>query len=90
MFFIAVDKCEAYMSTVRERVEVGSFPVRTDVGVKKLIVVSQEVVSRYDKEHAYTGKFLNLETMDGPFVEYTENENVFRLEDGTELRKIPR
>ncbi len=73
------------MNTVRE--EVGSFMVKTEAGEINKVIVSQEVVILYGKEHIFTGKYMNFDSINGPNVAWTDKDNVFRLEDGTELRK---
>lgn len=69
------------------RNEIGFFMVKTDAGEFEKVVISQDVVFHYDKEHVYTGKHLTLNSVDGPPVSCTNRENVFRLKDGTELRR---
>lgn len=73
------------MNSPRE--EIGSFTVQAETGEEKEIIISQEVVSHYNKEHINSGKYLTLETIDGPTVEATDRDHVFRLEDGTVLRR---
>lgn len=67
------------------RKEIGSFKVFTELGEEREVIVSQVVVTHYEKKHDYTGKFLTLGSIMGPQVARTHKDNVFRLNDSTEL-----
>jgi hypothetical protein len=70
-----------------QRTHIGSFIVETEAGLLDDVIVSQEVVNLYEKNRTYNGKYLTLSTIDGPRVISTDRDNIFKLEDGTELRK---
>lgn len=66
---------------------IGSFAVKTGDGEIRTVIISQESVSHYAKEGSFSGKHLNLGSIDGPQVIWTGESNIFRLHDGTKLRK---
>lgn len=71
----------------RPRQEViGAFTVVNNRQEIKRVVVSQDVVSHYsaDSHHA---KRLNLETINGVEVYKTRDPDIFKLPDGTVLKK---
>lgn len=74
------------MKMEKSREVIGTIIVKTDNGDIKTVIVSQEVISQYNKNYNYAGKHLTLETINGPTVFQTDEENIFRLEDGSELR----
>jgi len=73
------------MNTCRS--EIGFFTVKMNTGEIRKIVISQDVVSHYDKDQTYSGKYFNLDDIYGPAVVKTADEDVFRTVDGIELRK---
>lgn len=71
-----------------EREIIGSFTVLSWEREQRRVVVSQKSVSHYKKETTPNGKYMNLDQIDGPEVFKTKDSNIFRLFDGTELRRL--
>jgi hypothetical protein len=66
-----------------------SFAVKNDKNEQKQVVVTQDILAHYRKEENYSKKF-HLDSLDGPAVYQTENPDVFRLSDGTMLKRTKR
>jgi hypothetical protein len=66
-----------------------SFAVKNDKNEQKQVVVTQDILCHYRKEENYSKKF-HLDSLDGPAVYQTENPDVFRLSDGTILKRMKR
>lgn len=64
----------------------GSFDVVTERRELKKVVVVQDVLSYYGKEERYSKKF-RLESLDGMSVYRTEDPDIFRLDDGSLIKK---
>ena len=64
----------------------GSITVITEKHELKKIVVIQDVVSYYSKEHIYSKKF-RLESLNGVSVYRTDDPDIFCLADGSLLKK---
>lgn len=67
---------------------IGSFVVATRQRERKVVVVSQKTASHYTREKMFDGKHMNLDHIDGQEVFKTKDPNIFKLYDGTELRKL--
>lgn len=65
---------------------VGVFTVVNNKHELKQVVVSQDVVSYYRGEASHTKK-LHLDSIDGSEVYKTDDPEIFKLPDGSTLRK---
>jgi hypothetical protein len=68
---------------------IGSFTAVNGNQMLQKIIVSQEIISHYSGDTVHK-KFLSLEALNGPEVYKTDDPNVFKLIDGTTLRKKSR
>lgn len=66
---------------------IGHFSVVDNKRERKQVIVSQEVITHYSGT-ANHSKSLSLDSLDGPEVYKTEDPSLFKLLDGTILRKI--
>lgn len=64
----------------------GHFTVETEDNQFKQLLVIQDFVSYYSKEESYSKTF-RLESLDGVVVYKTENPAIFRLANGTLLKR---
>jgi len=65
---------------------IGSFTVINDRQEIKKIVVSQDIITHYSGNTRHS-KNLHLDTIDGVEVSKTQDPDIFRLPDGTTLRR---
>lgn len=65
---------------------IGSFTVINDRQELKKIVVSQDIITHYSGDTRHT-KNLHLDTIDGVEVYATQDPDIFKLPDGTTLRR---
>jgi hypothetical protein len=65
---------------------IGVFTVVNNKQELKQVVVSQDIVSHYSSEDSHT-KSLHLDTIDGIEVNKTDDPDIFKLPDGSILRK---
>ena len=65
---------------------IGSFTVINDRQEIRKIVVSQDIITHYSGNTRHS-KNLHLDTIDGVEVYKTQDPDVFRLSDGTTLRR---
>jgi hypothetical protein len=63
-----------------------SFTVENEDHVLKQVIVTQDILSHYNKEDSYSKKF-RLESLDGPVVYRTEDPDIFKLDNGMLLKK---
>ncbi|MGB3212783.1 MAG: hypothetical protein WBB19_18935 [Desulforhopalus sp.] len=70
----------------RQQEVIGSFTVVNSKQELKKIVVSQDIVTHYSGETSHR-KNLHLETIEGVEVYKTSDPDIFKLPDGTTLRK---
>ena len=70
----------------RKQELIGSFTVVNDKQELRKIVVSQDIISHYCGKTNHS-KNLNLDSIDGAEVFKTEDPDLFRLSDGSILRK---
>jgi hypothetical protein len=70
----------------QNRTRIGSFTVVNNDHEIKEVIISQEVINHYRATINHT-KNLNLDTLDGTPVFKTEDPSIFRLQDGTTLRR---
>lgn len=69
--------------------EVCSFTVVDDSQELKQIIVTQDSVGYYKRDNSHK-KTLHLETVDGPEVFKTADPNVFKLQNGSILKRRSR
>ena len=69
-----------------KREVVGSFTVINDRQEIRKIVVCQDIITHYSGNTRHT-KNLHLDTIDGVEVYKTQDPDIFRLPDGTTLRR---
>lgn len=74
------------MLPVREPLQIGSFKVIADNKEEQQVIISQEQFDYYHKDSRYTKRF-TLGSLDGLPVIATDDPMLYRLEDGTNLRK---
>lgn len=65
---------------------IGSIDVVDDANTQKKIVICQDILTQYKGSEAHT-KRLFLETMYGQPVYRTDDPDIFRLFDGTTLKR---
>lgn len=65
---------------------IGSFTAVNGNKILQKIIVSQEIISHYSGDTVHK-KLLTLETLNGPEVYKTDDPDIFKLIDGTTLRK---
>lgn len=70
----------------RKQELIGSFTVVNDKQELRKIVVSQDIISHYCGKTNHS-KNLNLDSIDGAEVFKTEDPDIFKLADGSILRK---
>lgn len=70
----------------RKQEIIGSFTVVSDKQELRKIVISQEIVSHYSGQINHS-KNLNLDSIDGAEVFQTEDPDIFKLADGSILRR---
>lgn len=73
------------MKTKKQEI-LGSFTVVDHNQELKQVVVSQDIVTHYSGENSHS-KNLHLDTIDGVEVFKTNDPDIYKLPDGTELRK---
>jgi hypothetical protein len=71
----------------KEQELIGVFTVVNNKQECKKIVVSQDIVIHYSGETSHT-KNLHLDTIDGVDVYRTSDPDIFKLPDGSTLRRI--
>ncbi len=76
------------MSTMnkQKRTEIGSFTVVNNHHEVQEVVISQDLIEHYSAKENHT-KNLNLEAIDGVPVYTTEDPSIYKLQDGTTLRR---
>ncbi|GEM_PF-1074920 len=70
----------------RKQELIGSFTVVTDKQELRKIIISQDIISHYCGKTNHS-KNLNLDSVDGLEVFKTEDPDVFRLSDGSILKR---
>ena len=70
----------------RKQELIGSFAVIDDKQNIRKIVVTQDIITHYSGDARHT-KNLHLDSIDGAEVYTTQNPDIFKLSDGTTLRR---
>jgi len=66
-----------------------SFTVISEAKELKKVIISQDIITHYNKEESYT-KHFRLESLYGATVYKTEDPDILELVDGTIFRKTRR
>lgn len=69
--------------------EIGTFTVIDDTLEVKKIVIGQDKISHYKRDNNHK-KSLHLNSLDGPEVFKTNDPNIFKLQNGSILKKRSR
>jgi hypothetical protein len=72
--------------TTRKQEQIGSFTVVNEKQELKQVVVSQDIVTHYSGKTRHS-KNLHLDKVDGLEVYKTKDPDIFKLPDGSTLRK---
>lgn len=73
------------MSKIKQEL-IGSFMVVNDKQEIRKVVVSQDIIAHYSGNTSHS-KNLNLDSIDGVKVYNTHDPDIFKLIDGTTLRR---
>jgi hypothetical protein len=82
---IVTEQMKNRMKTKNQEL-IGSFTVVDNKNEIKKVVVSQDIMTHYSGETSHS-KNLHLDTIDGIEVLKTDDPDIFKLPDGTSLRK---
>ena len=73
--------------TIKKQEHIGIFTVVDDKQELRQVIVSQDIVRHYSGAASHT-KNLHLDNLEGLEVYKTDDPDIFRLSDGSTLRKI--